>query len=136
MARAVGWEKFKRNPDRYEKRRQKAYNKRNALLQCLGFKTYRDYLQSDVWKRIRRQVLERDQYKCFCCGRPATEVHHQKYSKQELMGTKLDKLVSICRGCHQNGEFFLDGTKTKVKDARSRMFWQRWKNGLNQPKVG
>ena len=82
----------------------KAYHKRNTRLQSLGFKSYQDYLASDLWKSIRAEVLKRDGGKCQICGGAAVQVHHTCYSRASL--TRMtDGQISICRSCHKFIEF-------------------------------
>ena len=63
-------------------------------------KYYRNtYLNSSNWKKKRKAVLQRDNYRCVYCPNKATEVHHLRYAKK--IGTEPTKwLVSICRPCH------------------------------------
>jgi len=63
---------------------------------------YRDYLQSDEWKRKRYLVLRRDNWRCVYCGRRATQVHHTKYAKYNIGREPIDWLVSVCKDCHDN----------------------------------
>ena len=42
------------------------------------------YLKSDEWKRKRHVVLKRDNWRCTCCGEPATQVHHKRYAKRNI----------------------------------------------------
>lgn len=63
---------------------------------------YRDYLQSDEWKRKRYVVLKRDNWRCVYCGGRATQVHHTKYAKYNIGREPIEWLVSICRDCHDN----------------------------------
>lgn len=61
---------------------------------------YRNYLRSDEWKRIRTNVLTRDQNTCRICKEsPATEVHHLHYDN--LFNEPLEDLIAICRACHE-----------------------------------
>ena len=43
---------------------------------------YKEYLESDDWKRKRHVVLKRDKGKCVRCGEKAVQVHHTKYSRK------------------------------------------------------
>ena len=63
---------------------------------------YRDYLQSDEWKRKRYVVLKRDNWRCVYCGGRATQVHHAKYAKYNIGREPIDWLVSICKDCHDS----------------------------------
>jgi hypothetical protein len=63
--------------------------------------TYRDYLNSPLWKRvIRPRVLKRDNYLCRRCGGTANRVHHKSYAPEVLAGNCDEELASICEGCH------------------------------------
>lgn len=64
-------------------------------------KYYRDdYLKSDDWKRKRRLVLKRDNYRCVYCGKRATQVHHKRYAPQNIGREPIEWLVSVCCECH------------------------------------
>jgi 5-methylcytosine-specific restriction endonuclease McrA len=62
--------------------------------------SYREYLDSDIWKAIRWEALARDHGRCRDCGVEASEVHHIAYPKV-LGGEDLDDLLSLCHACHQ-----------------------------------
>jgi 5-methylcytosine-specific restriction endonuclease McrA len=66
---------------------------------------YREYLQSEEWKRKRYVVLKRDNWRCVYCGAPATEVHHLKYAKYNIGKEPIDWLVSVCKNCHKSEHF-------------------------------
>lgn len=58
---------------------------------------------ADYCTTIRREILERDGWKCFVCGVGGKlEIHHKKpvYSHPELAFAK-DNLGAICRQCHR-----------------------------------
>jgi hypothetical protein len=59
------------------------------------------YLKSDDWRRKRGVVLKRDNWTCVCCGKKATQVHHERYSKKNIGEEPIKWLVSICRPCHK-----------------------------------
>ena len=53
-----------------------------------------------TWARIRREVLDRDGWRCQTCGKPGRlEVHHVK-PLQEGGTNDLGNLTTLCRGCH------------------------------------
>ena len=53
-----------------------------------------------TWARIRREVLDRDGWRCQTCGKPGRlEVHHVK-PLQEGGANDLGNLTALCRGCH------------------------------------
>ena len=94
----------------------KVYVKRNVLLAALGFKYYRLYLTSPLWQSIRSKKLAKNP-DCFGCGRVATQVHHGKYTKENLSGLDDKYLFSVCKSCHFKSEFTVRGDKRGVKKA-------------------
>lgn len=85
------------------------YSTRKAIVRGLGFKSYTGYLRSSLWKKIRRQVLERDQGLCLIClvdpPKKAQTVHHKFYSTDNMNGSSLAGLFSCCNGCHRVVEY-------------------------------
>jgi 5-methylcytosine-specific restriction endonuclease McrA len=63
-----------------------------------GFRDYRSYLKSRYWRRLRRLVLERDEFTCQRCG-TATDltVHHWRY---DIGREQLEDLITVCPSCH------------------------------------
>ncbi len=94
----------------------KDYSSRNATLLRLGFATYKEYLQSDLWKEVRKRVYTTKGSACYLCSKPATELHHNRYHKNDLIGKKLKFINPICRQCHEGIEF-QDGRKATLKQA-------------------
>lgn len=94
-----------------ERRRIFVYADRNRILRAMGFLTYADYINSDLWNDIRQRVLRRDQRRCCACLGPARQVHHLDYEAETLRGDSLDGLTTICDPCHTDAEFDPDGRK-------------------------
>ncbi len=64
--------------------------------------TYADFLKSDYWKRIRKQILVRDKYTCTNCGsKKHLEVHHTTYKHHFAEHKHLGDLHTLCRTCHK-----------------------------------
>jgi hypothetical protein len=60
------------------------------------------YLKSDDWKKKRAVVLNRDGYRCQCCGGRATHVHHKKYARRNIGKEPIEWLVAVvCKSCHE-----------------------------------
>jgi len=72
--------------------------------QALGFKDYDDYINSPLWRAIRKRVLDRDGHECCCCDGVATQVHHRSYELEVLRGDNDSKLISICKMHHDEIE--------------------------------
>jgi hypothetical protein len=90
------------------------YRLRDGYLKELGYKSYKEYLKSDMWRKIRNEILVRDMCRCKMCGKNATNVHHQRYTRGVLVGKSAKHLISLCEPCHKKAEFKSDGTKRDV----------------------
>ena len=88
------------------------YQVRANSLKELGFRTYSDYLSSDIWRTIRERIFSRDKGKCKVCSRKCHSVHHVTYNVVVMRGDDDTQLISVCRGCHKHVEF--DGDKKLV----------------------
>ena len=61
---------------------------------------YREYLQSDRWKKLRLEVIKRDNFKCQDCNENVENVHHLDY---QYLNTDKEKefCISLCGKCHK-----------------------------------
>lgn len=68
-----------------------------------GSKGYAEYINSQMWRDLRQQALERDHYACRMCSNDNTtsrlEVHHRKYP-DAWENDCLDNLTTVCIQCH------------------------------------
>lgn len=80
-----------------------SYAERSREVRRLGFSTYKAYLQSDLWKTIRRRVLQRNG-DCRRCGVVATQVHHASYDRKTMTGETINSLIPCCSRCHRTAE--------------------------------
>jgi 5-methylcytosine-specific restriction endonuclease McrA len=64
-------------------------------------KSQRIRLDPDAYNQLRKQVLERDSWRCQHCGsRSQLEVHHLTY--RSSMGSDIEEnLITLCNECHQ-----------------------------------
>lgn len=99
---------------------QNAYFARKCALATLGFKTYKAYLYSALWRDIRQKVLTTTP-RCRGCGGPATQVHHRRYNVEDLDGRCFDHLIPVCGTCHHRSEFTKKGMKVDPKTATSHL---------------
>lgn len=83
---------------------------RNSRLRELGYRSYREYINSDDWKSISREKLA-ETPNCQRCGKKANQVHHTDYSFEVILGIDRTKLVSLCGACHRAIEFDTSGPK-------------------------
>ena len=57
--------------------------------------------QQGRWRRLRRTVLDRDNWRCVRCGFPdRLEVHHIKPLWKGGARFDADNCETLCRGCH------------------------------------
>jgi hypothetical protein len=82
---------------------------------------YPKYLRSAKWKRIKKRVLERDQWICQCCGGRGTEVHHRSYDPAVMDGKDDSKLTTVCSGCHDTIHYTDSGSKRSMEETE-RLF--------------
>lgn len=61
---------------------------------------HKEYLSSDRWKKLRYEILKRDNFTCQDCGNRARDVHHLDYG---YLGTSEEAkfCISLCRECHK-----------------------------------
>ena len=96
------------------------YWERNSIVRLLGFRTYTEYLESDIWEDIRVDVLT-SATECVACDRRPTQVHHEEYTRENLSGASLEFLHGICRRCHYEIEFTPTGRKRTLERANSKL---------------
>jgi len=62
---------------------------------------YKNYLQSDIWRKIKAKVFSIKGKKCEKYGTTMlTEVYHSVYENKILKGKSLKGLRVVCRDCH------------------------------------
>lgn len=102
-----------------------SYQNRAVVLQQLGFKSYKDYLKSDLWKKVKQKVFRKKGSYCSLCNNPATTIHHNRYHRNDLIGKKTTFLNPICHECHQKIEFS-DTKKSSVREAHLKFQTKRY----------
>lgn len=103
-----------------------SYQSRNAVLRTLGFRNYGEYLQSELWRKVRDKVFAIKGKACYLCGGRAWQVHHNRYHKNDLTGKRVRFINPICGDCHHEIEFS-DGEKVDLRDA-AKAFKKRRKD--------
>ena len=94
-----------------------SYSRRNAMLRNLGYESYHAYLASPLWAGIRERVLSSRECKCSSCDSTLNlQVHHKRYTMENLTGRSLRKFTILCGKCHHDIEFS-DGRKNTVSQA-------------------
>ncbi len=78
---------------------------------------YEAYMKSQQWFDIRKRVMARDDQRCLCCGKKATQVHHRSYHQSVMDGKDDSKLASVCGSCHSALHFNKDGKRVRKADV-------------------
>lgn len=97
------------------------YAIRDAIIQRMGFRSYAEYLNSDLWKSIRRRAMKKACRRCAVCKNDAFEVHHNSYAESVLVGFDISKLTCLCRTCHDLIEFDSNGNKRSLTMANTAL---------------
>lgn len=119
------------------------YEERERSLVEIGFKDYKQYLGSRLWKIIRREIRTRDWNQCRvrgCRERTRIQVHHLGYSVGALVGASPYLLLSLCRNHHERIERGSAGKKLdprEINRVTMRLVANiRYRKGTGEPRVG
>jgi hypothetical protein len=64
------------------------------------FKTYKEYLDSDLWREKSNLILSEYHY-CYICKQNNSQiVHHKTY--EHVCNEQKKDLIAICWSCHDN----------------------------------
>lgn len=102
-----------------------SYDERDSNLRKMQFKCYRDYLNSNLWGRIRNKVFQRKGYRCSLCSGHAEELHHNRYSLEDLQGKDISHIHPVCSLCHYMVEHTASGTKRDLIGAKDEFNHRR-----------
>ena len=102
-------------------KRRSPYVARDAILRGLGFQSYKIYLKSDLWKKIREAILTKIGYKCRVCGCFTRTLHHTVYNEDVFLGFEIKSLVPLCNKHHKFIEFNQDIRKTTLPQANVKL---------------
>ncbi|MFP4365490.1 MAG: HNH endonuclease [Bacteroidales bacterium] len=79
-------------------------------------KTYKDKLSDLRWIKRRREIINRDNFRCTSCDQVGKNlhVHHTKYIKgREPWEYEDIHLVSLCADCHKYWHYLMNLITTK-----------------------
>jgi 5-methylcytosine-specific restriction endonuclease McrA len=71
-------------------------------------KVKRIKLGKQIYRRLMKRVLERDEWRCQKCGSLENLQVHHKIKRSQLGNDSLDNLVTLCAYCHmgEHGQLF------------------------------
>jgi hypothetical protein len=109
------------------------------ILKSLGFKSYKDYLNSELWKIIKEVVLARDVHHCRCCGATGDNVFRYTDSKAAFLGAQPELLITVCNQCLR--DIYYEGRrKRSLRGSQKFMLEQVTRTkivkGVSNPRVG
>lgn len=117
------------NPEEYRKSRELSGNKirkeKNINWKggiSKGFKE-NNRLTSYAWRKIRKEVLDRDK-KCHKCDKTDQLVVHHIIEWGDGGKDEIDNLITTCRACHINAH------RDKVRVPKGNTPWNKGKKGL------
>lgn len=68
-------------------------------LRDAGFQSYKEYLQSELWRQKKAEFFQVRPRRCWVCNsEDQFEVHHKTYER--VTCERLDDLVGLCGKCH------------------------------------
>jgi len=86
------------------------YDYSDECARALGYSCYDEYLRSEHWKKVRKEVLSSAGNRCQRCGSPGRlQVHHKTY--ENIGQEHVNDLLAVCRECHERihfGPFYID----------------------------
>lgn len=98
------------------------YLERKLTVQALGYTDYNHYLSSDLWKSIKRYVMQTLGNQCTFCENEAETLHHSKYDKNSILGLQFDHMYPVCHSCHESAEYDSEGNKYGPIAALKNMY--------------
>lgn len=64
---------------------------------------YKEQLKNQLWLDKRNRILQRDKFRCVCCGKESNlQVHHKRYIAGRFAWEYSDEdLITLCQECHR-----------------------------------
>lgn len=76
------------------------FEKGMPMWKALGFKTYNEYLESDLWKEKREFILDQLGRICSKCGsKKNLLIHHKTY--ESVANESIHDVAVLCWRCHE-----------------------------------
>ena len=63
--------------------------------------SYKEFLKTKYWNKVRLRVLKRDKNKCTRCGsKKNLQIHHKTYKNHFRELSHMQDLITLCKDCH------------------------------------
>ena len=72
-------------------------------------------LGKQIYRRLTKRVLERDEWRCQKCGSLENLQVHHKIKRSQLGNDSLDNLITLCAYCHMGAHRQLFYTAPAIK---------------------
>jgi len=95
------------------------YRDRGEILAEMGFTSYAAYVSSPLWRRIRREAMERSKHLCDACRREARHVYLLDFEPATLNGDQPASVATICELCIAKAQFSDDGKRNILEAANA-----------------
>ena len=96
---------------------KETWQTRDIVLKEIGM-TYKQYLSSDHWKKLKEKTLKRKRYaKCFKCGSTKNINLHHKHYRFLMHIHELQSIVPLCRCCHNQAHELAKTKDMSVREA-------------------
>ena len=99
--------KYKKLIKEYNKRLNPKINpkiKNELTIEELNSISYKEYLKTNHWKRVRKLAFKRAKYKCEQCeqcgNKGVLHPHHKTYKNRGNEHNNLDDIIVLCEDCH------------------------------------
>jgi len=84
-----------------KKRKPKKIKKTVEINHAKGL-SYKEFLESKYWAKVRKTVLKRDNFECIVChSKTNLQVHHSSYNHHGFEHKHLEDLSTVCTECHR-----------------------------------
>lgn len=81
--------------------------------------TYSEKLRDPRWQKKRLEIMERDGWRCVCCGDDSSnlQIHHLVYRKLEPWGYPDYLYQTLCADCHKKRQEITDRIVDAIRIA-------------------
>ena len=95
--------KKKKTTEKKTKNKARQKNKPKPVLtqKEYWFRSYRKFLKTQYWAKVRETVIKRDKFCQECHSDKYLQVHHLSYRHYKKELEHLDDLILLCQRCHK-----------------------------------